>query len=566
MLVGTSLSLVYPLLLRQLFDRVFQGNDPHLVPRLAALLFASTVAGVLLSAGAGYLQTWVTARVLQDLRLALLDRLQRLSLGFHNRQRLGDLLTRMGADLNEVQQLASGTLLGVLSAGVTLGMAVGLLVWLSPLLFAVAVAFIPPLLLLLRLFRPRTHDQAMLIRQRGSDLASSMAETLQHIRFVQAHGAEATERERFRLRNQSLVEAVLDWQKIQAGSMGISQILLAANSAVVLLLGANLIRHGQMSVGDLVAFALYQARLHGPAQGLASMYLGLQRARAAILRVFAILDQPEDTADAPGALVLKNWQGEISFEGVTLRHDRDKPALENVSFDIPPGSSVAIVGTSGAGKTTVLDLFLRFHRPQQGTIRVDGHPLDSLAIASLRKASALVSQQPVVFAGTLRENLLWGLSSSLPEEELEVALKQVGLWDWVEGLPLRLDTLVGERGAGISEGQKQRLGLARALLRRPRFLLLDEVTSALDWEADEHISSSLDQLRAGATTLIVTHRLSLAAVADQVLVLEEGRLIQHGAHASLKEVPGLYQRLWQLQTSSRPGSSSPLPPTSRIGK
>lgn len=551
-LVGTALSLAWPLLLRALFDQVFVAGRADLLPAVAAGLFGSAALGALLSGFAGWLQTRVTARILVDLRVALLAHLQRLGPRFHGRHRLGDLLTRMGADLNEVQQVATNTVLPVFGALVTLLLAVGLLLWLQPLLFACSVAFLPFLLGLLRAFRPRIQSGAMEIRRRGSDVASAMAETLQQVRFVQASAAEEAELDRFRERNVGLVASVLDYQRIGAVSSGLSQVLLAASSATVLVVGGWLVQRGSMTVGDLVAFALYQSRLNGPAQGLAGLYLGLQRARAAVARVFAILDEVPEVEDRPGALDLAEVRGEVVFDDVWFSYEPGRPVLAGASFRLAPGSCTAIVGPSGVGKTTLVDLLYRFHHPERGRIAVDGHDLRDLAIRPLRRRMALVSQQPVVFAGSLRSNLVLGLDGPAPEEDLARACGAVGLDELVSSLPRGLDTEVGERGAGLSEGQRQRIGIARALLRRPEILVLDEVTSSLDWEADSRIAASLDRLRAGATTLIVTHRLSLAAAADEVVVLEGGTVVQRGPHASLVAEEGLYRRLWRAQTAASP--------------
>ncbi len=544
MALGTGLSLAYPWLLKLVFDQVFARDRYELLPWLAAGIAASAVAGAALSALASWHQARLAVTVLLELRTALFDRLQRLSLDYVQRARLGDLLSRLGGDLNEVQTVATSTVIPLAGALLNLTGSVVLLAWISPTLLGVALLFAPAAWALVRLFRPRVEARALQVRERNADLGSQMVESLQEARFVRASGTADLEVSRFAALNRALATSVLGFQKLSLAYGGTGQVLVAINGLAILLVGAALVRQEMLTVGDLVAFALYQARLFGPVRGLTAMALGLHRARASVRRVFEVLDEDLPAAPSGGGKALDALEGRVELQHVGFAYDPGHPVLEGVSFIVPPGRSLAVVGPSGVGKSTLVDLLLGLRQPTAGTVKIDGHPLETLDPGSFLPRMALVSQRPAVWSDTWRANLLYGIE---PRDDREVweALQQVGLLSFVERQGL--DAHVGQRGARLSEGQRQRLGLARALLRRPAVLVLDEVTAGLDWEADRLVGDLLASLDGRVTRILVTHRLSLSAIADEVVVLQEGQVVQRGDHAALKAAPGLYRDLLRRQ-------------------
>jgi len=549
MAAGTALSLVYPLLVRGIFDRVFGDGRWGLLPWFAVGIALSATAGAALSAYAGIQQTLVAARVLMELRTALFAHLQRLGLEQLEATRLGDVLARIGGDLNEVQQTATATLVPLAGALMTLVGAVALLAWISPPLLAVAAGFTLPGLVLVRLLRPRVERQALAVRERNADLGSQLVESLQSGRAVRAAGTQELETARFRRVNRRLVRAVVGFQRTAAAYGAGGQLLLAAAGLTVLLVGASMVRQGELTVGDLVAFSLVQARLFRPVQGLAATAMNLYRARASLQRVFELLDRPLPPRPEGGGERLEPLAGDVALERVTFAYPRGGPVLRDVSLAVEAGRSLAVVGPTGAGKSTVVDLLMGLRRPSSGRVTLDGRDLRSLDAASVLPQMALVSQRPTVWTGTVRDNLEYGLA---PREEGDLweALERVGLRDHVQGLERGLDAHLGQRGGRLSEGQRQRLGRAQALLRRPAILVLDEVTSALDWRAEDAVLELLDSLAGECTRVLVTHRLSMAARADAIAVLDGGRVVERGTHAELAAAGGLYADLLARQVAA----------------
>ena len=547
MVVGIALSLVYPLLFRDIVDDVIgHGAHERLLP-LAGLILAATTLGVTLSAGAGWLQTWVTSRVLVDLRLELFRHLQRLGPAFFARRRLGDILSRMGGDLGELQSVATGTLLNVLGSVITLVAVVSALTVLQPLLLLIGAAFVPVALVLLVLLRPVIRRLSLRIRERNADISHHMLESLQAIRTVRAHGLAGREADRFEAHNNALVRAVLTFSLWNSATAGFFQVMVTANLLAVLVVGVGMVAKGSMSTGDLLAFLLFQQRLYGPLQGLSGTYVNLQRASAPVARVFELLDAKPHGSGEPGRRSPSTLEGRVTFEDVGFAYGPKRVVLDGVTFEVPPGTMTAVVGPSGVGKSTLVDLLFGFLPPQRGRVLLDGVPLDELDVESVLPRVSMVTQQPALFDASLRDNLRW-LEPGATDEDLWPRLEQIGLAAFVRELPEGLDTPLGDRGVRLSAGQRQRVGLARALLREPVLLVLDEVTAALDWESDQVVALALAERRAkGLTTLVITHRLSLSTDADQVVVLDESRVAERGTHAQLISQDGLYSRLWRLQ-------------------
>lgn len=546
MAVGIAMSLVYPFLMREIVNDVIElGNTDRLL-FLAGLILATTAGGILLSGAAAWLQTWVTARVLVDLRMECFRHLNRLGPAFFARRRLGDILSRMGGDLSELQSVATGTLINVIGSIITLIAVTSALTVLQPLLLAICAVFLPVAIVLLRVLRPVIRRLSLRIRERSADISHHMVENFTALRTVRAHGLTERSTRRFLDHNNAIVRAVLTLRLWNAGSGGAFQLLVTTNLLVVIVVGVGLITKGEMSVGDLVAFAMFQQRLYGPLQGLAGTYINLQRAAAPVGRVFEILDA-KPLWDSCGSEVPDPFTGTLRFEDVSFDYGPGRTVLDSVDFEVSGGETVAVVGPSGVGKTTILDLCFGFLPPGGGRVLLDGIPLAELDLEAVLPQVAMVSQQPALFDASLRDNLRW-LEPELDDEAVLAAVERVGLSDFIDSLPEGLETEVGDRGVRLSEGQRQRIGLARALLRDPALLILDEVTAALDWESDRLVVEALDERRrAGRATLVVSHRLSLAAAADKVVVLEEGRVVQQGGHDELIGQEGLYRRLWDLQ-------------------
>jgi len=546
MIGGIGLSLVYPWLMKSIVDDVLTAQQYDRLLPLAGLMLAATAGGVVLSGAASWLSTWVTSRVLIDLRLAMFRHLQRLGPAFFSRRRLGDVLSRMGGDLGELQSVATGTLLNVLGSAITLVAVVSALSVLQPKLLLIGAAFLPFAIGMLLGIRAFIRRLSLRIRERNADISHHMLESLQAIRAVRAHGLSEREASTFGAHNEALVRAVLQMRVLNAASGGLFQILVTANLLAVLVFGVDIVRDGGMSVGELLAFLLFQQRVYGPLQGLSGTYVSLQKASAPIARVFEVLDARPPLA-LEGTNPVDGWGGGVAFEGLSFAYSPGRPVLHDVSLAVDDGTTVAVVGPSGVGKSTLIDLLFGWVPPQRGTVRIGGAPLNEIDVGAVLPQVALVGQQPALFSGSLRDNLRW-LAPDRPDAALDEALDAVSLSDWVASLPEGLDTPLGDRGIRLSAGQRQRIGLARAFLRDPTLLVLDEVTAALDWATDARVLAALDARRQrGRTTLVITHRLNLADRADRVFVLIDGRVVQQGAPADLRAADGPYQQLWALQ-------------------
>lgn len=530
--LGTLLGLASPLLIQIGIDRVFLARDSALLWPLALTLFAASTLGLVLSSISSYWNTWITTRVLLDLRFRLFRHLQRLPIPFYVRSRVGDLQARLGGDLAEIQSFATDVPLSLAGALLTIVGVTGFLLYYSPRLFLLALLFVPPAALLLRFYRKRLEQGARRIRDENGALASQIQEGLLGIRLIRLYRLERREAGRFLGRNREIINLVLRYQVLQSLAQGLPGLLIGLGTVLTFYVGARTVLRGDLTLGALVAFGIYQVRLYGPVQSLFGLYLRLQRVRAAADRVGELLDEPV-RALSPDAQSPPH-HATIEFQQVTFAYRADVPVLSGLSFRVDAGERVALVGESGVGKTTVLDLLFRFYEPTGGRILVGGVPLRDLRLGRFLDEVAVVSQEAFLFHASLRENLEVGRHGASEAEVVEAA-RRAGVERFAAAWPNGMDTVVGERGLALSGGQRQRVSLARAILRRPRLLVLDEATSQLDLEADAALRGELLSLEPRPTLLAVTHRVDQLESFDRVLLLEEGRIAWEGSPAAWRE-------------------------------
>lgn len=543
-LVSTLLGLSQPYISKLLIDEALLRRNREALLVVAALMVGVTVLGFVLNILSSYRYVKVSAEVLFDMRLALYQHLQRLSPRFYSRARLGDIVSRINNDIAEVQRISADTILSLLANVVFLGGSVAIMLWLNWRLFLLSIVFLPLSVVSLRHYQRRLTGQVRDLRERSADIGSFLIETLLGMRLVVTSSAEAQEVRRFQKQNLRFIEALLGMQLTSYLAGAMPGTILVLSTAVLFLYGGHLVIVGQMTIGALVAFLAYHLRLLAPVQNLLGLYTNLVTGGVSLARVFELLDTPVEVTERPDARPLAEVRGEITFEEVSLRHDRETAVLDGVSFRVPAGSICALVGPSGVGKSTIADLILRLYDPDSGAVWLDGRDLREVRLADLRRAIALVDQSPYLFHSTIRENIAYG-NPEATHEEILAAARAAAIHDFIGALPEGYDTPVGERGLTLSAGERQRIAIARALLRRPSVLVLDEPSAALDPATEQNLAVALTQLMRGRTAIVITHRPSLIEIADQVVVLEGGKVVEAGPPLELLARGGALARIFR---------------------
>jgi ATP-binding cassette subfamily B protein len=523
--VSTGLSLALPLLSRDFFDRALIGRDLATLVRVTLLFAGVTVASFVVNAVSGLRYTAVSADILFDMRLEMYRHLQRLSPRFYARTRLGDILSSINNDIGEIQRIAAETALAWVGNVLFLAGTIAMLAWLDFRLFLLTAATTPLGLWALAHYRTRLEREVTTLRQRSADIGSFLVESLQAMRLVVAANAQDREAARFRERNSAFVRSLMSMQWLGYLAGGLPGLILSGGTGVVFLYGGMRVVSGAITVGTFVAFMACQMRLLAPLQALMGLYTNLATVRVSLRRVSEILDEPIDVQEVAGAQALPAVRGDIAFDGVTVSYARGAAVLERVTFAVRPGETVAIVGPSGSGKSTIADLLLRLIDPDAGTVRIDGHDLRGVRLEDLRRHVALVEQEPCLLHATIAENIRYA-SPGASDADVSAAAAKAALEPFLASLPDGLQTVVGERGAALSAGERQRIAIARALLADPAVLILDEPSAALDPAAERHIAEGFEAAMRGRTTIVITHRMELAARADRVLELDGSRVLE----------------------------------------
>jgi ABC-type multidrug transport system fused ATPase/permease subunit len=547
--VSNAIGMAFPLAMKFAIDEAIGKADEKLLFTMIAVVFVVLLFESLLSAFGMYVYTGFTSKILFDMRFALFRKLQRLPVPFFLRTKLGDVASRITGDIAEVQQFATRSLFALTNSALQIVVATAALVWLDWPLFLLTVAFVPLSALGVRPFRSKLRAVSKSIREQNADIEQFVFENVTGMKTVRSQGAQSFEGKRYVVLSREWIRRLLRSQTLSAWMGGVNGVLVGGALAIVCGFGGAQVIHGTRSLGSLVGFSMYLVMLIGPAQSLMNLYVDLQKASASVDRVFEYLDAQEEPADRPGARRPARLRGEIELRDVGFEHEPGSPILERVSLLVPAGGTLAIVGPTGAGKSTILELILRFHEPTSGAVLVDGVDLREYHRRSLLKRLALVSQDPVLFHATIAENLRYG-NRGATDAELAAACRAARIHDFVASLPEGYGTVVGERGMRLSGGERQRLAIARAILRRPDVLLFDEATSALDPAIERQVLDALDALAPRPTRVFVTHRLSVAARADEVIVLSSGRIVERGPHDRLLATGGAYAHLHTEQEST----------------
>jgi ATP-binding cassette, subfamily B, bacterial len=520
-LFSTAVGLVQPYISRLLIDDALLRRNLHALTMIAIAMVVVTIVGFVLNIASSYYYVRLSAESLFDMRLAVYRHLQQLSPRYFTQKKLGDIVSRINNDIGEVQRVCSDTLLSVLSNLLFLVGSIAIMSWLNWRLMLASVALLPVGIFALRHYQGRLTVQTADLRQRSSDLGSFLIETLMGMRLIVASATEKFEAERFREYNSSFIRSLLSMQVLSFLASAMPSTVLTLSTAVVFLYGGKLVIAQQLTVGGLVAFMAYHLKLLSPVQNLLGIYTNLLTGGVSLGRVFEVMDVPVEVKEVADPLPLPWVRHAITFDKVRFQYGHDVSVLRDVSFTIPAGQMCAIVGASGVGKSTLADLLLRFHDVDSGMIAIDGRDIRELRLEDLRRQIAMVEQTPYFFRASIRENIAYGRPEATLEEIRNCAAA-AAIDSFIQSLPNGYGTILGERGLTLSVGERQRIALARALLRDPRILILDEPTSALDSASEAAVTSELMNVLRGRTSILITHRMSLAELADMVVVLEDG--------------------------------------------
>ena len=546
MLFATLLNLFVPQILKEAIDQGLATGEARALYVAAAIILGIAVVRGIAAFGQRYYGQWLTHRVSYDMRNDFYDRVQTLPFSFHDRTQTGDLMSRVTSDIGETERFVGIGLMDLVSSVLLLvGVIVAMLLE-DTRTALLALIPVPVLIYATLRFGFTVRPMFKNIQDQLGALSTVMQESLTGVRVVKAFAREPYEMAKFDQENDGWFNLRYKLIKTWANNWPFFTFTLAVSVFILLWFGGPLVLSGELTVGTLFAVISYVLMLNGPVQRLGFLVNLAATAGASAQRVFEIVDAPNEISDRPGARVLDVVQGEVAFEQVSFGYRDEQPILQEVSFRVAPGRSVALIGPTGSGKSTLINLIPRFYDATSGRVLIDGHDVRDLTQESLRHHIGIVLQDSFLFSATIAENIAYGRPDA-SQEEIETAARAARAHDFILSFPDGYATEVGERGVTLSGGQKQRVAIARALLRDPRILILDDSTSSVDTETEHLIQQALARLMEGRTTFIIAQRLLTLKNADQILVLDRGQIVERGQHAELLARDGLYRQIYDLQ-------------------
>ena len=548
MLVVTACGLAIPALAQFAIDHGITARDKGVLVLSVAVFVLIGLVGWLAGYYQTFLSSWVGERVLLDLRTDTFRHLMRLELGYHERTPTGRTVSRLTSDIEALDQLVTDGVTSLVVNGLTfLGVIVILFTYDVELALLTFVIF-PPLAIATALFRVYSTRAYRLTRERVAEVLSTLQETLSGMRVVQGFHREEPTKRLFRSVNDEYREANMSTIRLSGTYFPGVEFLSGIGTAIILYFGSTRVLDQDMSIGVMVAFIGYLSSFFDPIQQLSQLYNTYQSAMAALEKIFGVLDTRPELNDAPGAAALPRIVGDVELRDVSFGYT-SRPVLQHIDLHIPAGETVALVGTTGAGKSTLAKIIARFYDPAAGEVLIDGHDLRTVAQQSLRDQLSIVPQEGHLFAGSISENLAFGTPEAT-DADIRAAADAVGATEFIEALPEGFATVISDRGSGLSAGQRQLISFARALIADPRLLILDEATSSVDLRTEQRIEVALDRLLEGRTAIIIAHRLSTIRDADRIVVLEDGRIVEQGTHDELLTAGGRYWELYEDWSSA----------------
>jgi ATP-binding cassette subfamily B multidrug efflux pump len=493
-----------------------------------------------------YLINWLGSRLELNMRRDLFKHLQRLSLDFYAKREVGSIVSRGTNDVDKITELITSGVANVVADILTLVGIIGIMLWMNWWLSLITFSVIPLMLVFLYLWGRRVRKVYRETRKTIASVSAKMEESVSGMKEIQSYSREGETRQEFRQINRSNMEANVQAGQVMSAFWPAVSVFTAIGNFLVLWFGGGAVMAGTLSIGILFGFMGYLGRFFMPIQDLSSFWNSVQSALAAAERVFDIMDTPEDISDKTGAVELPRIEGRINYEDMSFRYEDNTPVLTDINLEIIPNTTIALVGPTGVGKTTMINLLYRFYDPKKGAVKVDGYDLRDIKLASLRKQMAVVLQDNFLFSGTVMENIRYGNLEATDDEIIEVA-QTVGAHEFIMKLPEGYQTDVRERGSRLSVGQRQLISLSRALLADPRILIMDEATSSIDAYTELIIQQALDRIFKNRTSIIIAHRLSTVRNADMIVVIHEGEIAEKGSHSELIKQDGLYKQLYEMQ-------------------
>ena len=547
LLAVTATQMVVPTIIGKVIDYGLSGGDPRYLAIAGLVILGAGLLRMALSFSQRYLGAWIAQHVSFDLRNKLYDHIQHLSFSYHDHTQTGQLINRCIEDVSSIQQFTGSGMVELVQITLLITGVTGLLFWLNPKLAAISLSPLIPLLLVTGRFGGRVGEMFYAVDQAIGTLAARLQENVSGVQVVRAFAREDYEIRRFDEANREVYDTRVYVLHAWSSIMPTSHFLVALSTILILWFGGNMVLRGEITLGEMVAFNGYLLMVAEPARQMVWLVNNAGEASAGLKRSFEILETPPEITSPPNAVVLPPLSGRVTFQNVSFRYPgREDFVLREINITAEPNQIIALIGATGSGKTSLVSLIPRFYDVSEGAVLVDGHDVRQVDLPSLRRQIGIVLQTSLLFSDSIRDNIAYGRPDAALEEIIAAA-KAAQAHDFIMEMPDGYDTVVGERGVTLSGGQRQRVAIARALLLDPRILILDDSTSSVDTQTERLIQQALDTLMEGRTTFVIAQRLSTVRRADQILVLEEGRIVERGTHADLLARGGLYREIYELQ-------------------